>query len=184
VLAGAFPPAAKLGVLFVDASKGWDNAQLLKAVARNLAPGTRIVFQDFFMNSAATLQLLLMLLPQLVPETIVTDGGSIVFEVVGEISPDDPLLGARGFKTLTVSAIEAACERLRATIPQAKYDDAALAITLPLVLWKRGFKDEAHQAAERLHLTGKQRDAIGQRMQKQAILNIPPFAELIARAAV
>ena len=182
VLAGAFPAAAKLGVLFVDASKGWDNAQLLKALARNLAPGTRVVFQDFFMNSAATLQLLLMLLPQLVPETTVTDGGSIVFEVVGEISPDDPLFGDRGFKTLTVSTIEAACERLRTTVPEAKYDDAALAITLPLLLWKRGFKDDAHRAAERLRLTPKQRGAIGQRMLRQPILNIPPLADLVARA--
>lgn len=182
VLAGAFPPSAKLGVLFVDASKGWDNAQLLRAVARNLTPGTRIVFQDFFMNTAATLQLLLMLLPQLAPETTVTDGGSVVFQVVGEISPDDPLLGPRGFKTLTVSTIEAACERLRATIPEEKYDEASLALTLPLVLWKRGFRDESHQAAERVRLTGQQRDALGQRLQKHAVLNIAPFAELVARA--
>ncbi len=90
LLAEALPARAKLGVLFVDASKGWENAQLLRAVAPHLTTDTRIVFQDFFINSAITLQALLMWLP-LEAELVVSDGGSIVFRVAQEIPPNHAL---------------------------------------------------------------------------------------------
>jgi predicted O-methyltransferase YrrM len=175
LLKDAFAPDQKLGVLFVDASKGWDNGQLLKAVANHLTPGTRIVFQDFFMNSAIFLHLLLMLLPQLVPECYVTQGGSLVFRVEGAVSPDDPLFRPRSTDLLTVAAIQGACERLASVLPQSKYDAATLCLTLPVALWARGHHDEAWKAAARLTLTTAQRDIVRKRMVKHPVLDIPPI---------
>jgi hypothetical protein len=182
VLAGAFPPAAKLGVLFVDASKGWDNCQLLKAVALNLAHDTRIVFQDFFMNSAASLQLLLMMLPQLEPETVATNGGSLVVRVTAEIDPDNPIFQPNSIKNVSADVVYKACQRLRDSVPAAKYDDSGLALTLPLLLWKRGYETEAHRAAEDLTFSAEQWRTVRQRMARQPVLNIPPLAARAAKA--
>jgi predicted O-methyltransferase YrrM len=175
VLAGAFPLVAKLGVLFVDASKGWDNGQLLKAVAPHLTPGTRIVFQDFFMNSAAFLQLLLMLLPQLQPELVVAKGGSCVFEVIDEIDPEDKLFAPNSIQSISTARIHAACDRLEATMEPSKFSESSLAVTRTVLLWKRGFEDEAHRAAQGLSLTTAQRDALSKRLERQPILKIPPI---------
>ncbi len=183
ILAGAFTPDSKLGVLFVDASKGWANGQLLKAVAQNLTEGTRIVFQDFMMNSAVYLQLLLMLLPQMVAETVVHDGGSMVFKVVDDISAEDPLFDPKSIKTLSADMIYGACERLESSMPRSKYDQAALATTLPVLLWKGGFEAEAHRAAERMALSPSQLDIIGKRTLKQPILNIPPITSLLGQVS-
>jgi hypothetical protein len=182
VLAGAFSPDAKLGVLFVDASKGWDNGRLLQAVAPNLALGTRIVFQDFLMNSAVFLQLLVMSLSQLEPETVVANGGSFVVKVVGPVRQDEPLFDQKSIKSISVDAIFAACERLQACLPTAVYEAAALGTTLPILLWKRGFEEESHRAASNLRLSAEQQAMLIRRMPKQPILSVPPLAARLAKA--
>jgi hypothetical protein len=134
------------------------------------------------MNSAVFLQLLIMLLPQLEPETVVAHGGSLVVKVVGPVRHDDPLFDQKSIKGVGVDEIVAACERLRACLPRVIYETAILGTTLPILLWKRGFEEEAHRAASDLQLSADQREILSKRMLKQPILSIPPLASRLTKA--
>lgn len=184
VLAHAFAPADKLGVVFVDASKSWENAALLRAIAPHLdagEEGTRIVFQDFFMNSANFLHLLLMLLPQLEPETYVEEGGSLVFRVSQPLSADEPILQPGAHKHITPAMIHQAQARLATVIPEQKYQSTQLKLTGPVSLWQFGFQDEAEDAFAAMTFGDDERTLLKKRIKRHTSLAVPPLVAALGR---
>ena len=181
VMRGVLSDRDRLGVLFVDASKGWNNVYLLRFAAPFLAhegQASRVVFQDFFMWSAYKLHFLLMLTPALEPESYVKKGGSLVFRVTGPLNENQTSFRKMP-NQLTREQIHNAWSRLTSAIPEDRLAKQALHVSLPLMLWHCGYHDDAFAEMRRAPLT----DVGMQRIRARAKLNpdlwIPPIRERV-----
>ena len=180
-LGGVLYQQDRLGMLFVDASKGWNNVHLLRFAApffANEGQASRLVFQDFFMWSAYKLHFLLMLTPALEPETYVETGGSLVFRVVGPIDGTQTSLREKPSK-LSRKEIFQAWERLIRAVPEARLTKQALHVSLPLMLWHCGYHDDAFAEMRRAPLTDAGIERIRVRAQMNPDLWIPPMRERV-----
>lgn len=181
VMHGVLTDRDQLGVMFVDASKGWNNLHLLRFAAPFLVhdgQASRVVFQDFFMWSAYRLHFLLMLTPALEPESYVEDGGAVVFRVGARLDASQPSFRQTP-NGLSRAQIFGAWERLTRSIPEARLAKQALHVSLPLMLWHCGHHDDAFAEMRRVPLTEAGIERIRIRASANPELWIPPIRERV-----
>lgn len=156
VLEGVWPAGMPVGMLFVDASKGWlGNVGMLKFFADRLLPGeagSRILFQDFLYFPAYKLIFLIQLLNVLEIETYVESGTSVVVKLTDHIRPDNPLFEPGAFRNIAEKQVRDAWDRLLAQIPPERMEGHGLALSLPLMLWDTGHRDAATEEFAKITL--------------------------------
>jgi hypothetical protein len=181
VMHGSFSKDTQLGVLFVDASKGWENVHILLFAARHMTPtgvATRVLFQDFFMWSAYRMHFLLLSIPALEPEIFVEIGSSMVFKTVAVLDEDE--LRARAQKTtLKRHEIYSAWDRLITAVPEYRLLKQGMHLSLPQMLWHCGFYEDAIGEAKRAPISQDYKAKIANRIGNNPGAVIPPIRERI-----
>lgn len=177
----ALESGAKIGSLFVDASKGWGgNVRLLNFmspyfVSKGAAP-TRLLFQDCLYFPAYKLLFLLCSLASLRPALYVDSGSSVVFEVVDDVSAEEIVKECKAPRCLGEKDIYKVWERILDYLPSEKLQQAGANLALPLMLWSCGFKEAAADEYSRVTITREAEGTVrrlAHRSSDRAIRNSP-----------
>lgn len=180
-IATLMPLDRDIELLYVDAPKSWRMLwRVMDHVGPHFAPGSRLLFQDFFHLASRQLVWLLMAIPQLKLKTIVRRGVTAVFEADGPIS-DLAGTAPANVKSLTTRDLLEMWNRLRGEIPEFRHGELAIGMALDLIE-RRAFADaealltecvvEASNRADTVHqLVRQKRKATKEAASMTAVLD-------------
>ncbi|MDT9198046.1 class I SAM-dependent methyltransferase [Limnospira fusiformis KN01] len=173
-----------VGLVFIDASKGWpENVNLLKFLAPKLVSGEQpsvMLFQDFFFFPAYKLIFLLSMIPQLKPFIYTKTSTSIVYRVNGEIDPEAPIFQPGFLNSLSEDDIYEAWKNLNLYIPRSRMNLLATHLALPIMLWERNFKSAAEQEFARASLSEHEKSFVASKVSDNSYLSkIKPLRQLL-----
>lgn len=188
VLAGVWPDELPMGLLFIDAAKGWpQNAALLRYFADRLVPGedgSRLLFQDFLYFPAYKLIFLTQLLGALRIETYVESGTSVVMKLTDTISSDNRFLQDGAYKRISEQDIREAWARLLEQLPPERLKTQGLELCLPLMLWDNRHREAAAEEFARVELSDKAMAFVrGKVNDTRSEYRAKPLLEMVDRAA-
>jgi predicted O-methyltransferase YrrM len=120
-------------LLFVDAPKSWRMLwRVLDHLGPRLAPGGRVVLQDFFHISSRQIIWLTARLPQLSLAAVSRTGTTAVFAVAGPVA-DLAAAAPRDFAALSADDLLALWPRLKAGLPAPRLGEVAVGLALDLL---------------------------------------------------
>jgi Methyltransferase domain len=174
-----------LGLVFIDASKGWpENVELLKFLAPKLVSGQKpslMLFQDFFYFPAYKLIFLLSMIPQLQPIIYTKTSTSIVYEVTNALDTEAPIFKLGSIKSLSEDDIYETWKNLNFYIPASRINFLATNLALPLMLWERKFKSAAEEEFSKIKLDHEQKKFVKTKILGNENFNkIKPLTRLLS----